>query len=347
MADTEIVSRGETTTGGYLSQEFIDRAEGDWQPRNGKQAWIVCGDERGIDPASADALEQKAPEALSPTEGGLAVFGQVPGLAKNIMAVGIATHGEEFFDKVGGLDGLTGLLTRSMEQDEGPYAVVPALHSDAAKEKVAFGALSTDEKADDTEISPAAFCAHGDAATGCAYCGNLGLASALVGSDAKTQELARADVLYACGDDKGVDALMGAHKAIAEQVGADYRFTREAYAKSEMPVIILKGTPHAPAAETGVIINMNADQVGKAGEYYRMDVAAAALTMRRALPEYNLPSELLIKSLVMDAVPVRTVLASNDISGDHTAEPRRLAIGVRGGTMASALKQIEQLEHAA
>jgi len=225
--------------------------------------------------------------------------------------------------------------------DERPNAVLPALHTSADKERYAFK-----ETGGEKPKTTAAFCAQGDCPTGCAYCGNLGLASQLVGNDPDTQAVGRDNVQVIAGNDHGVDELFDAHRIVAEQLGDDYKYTRDKYVESGLPTMVLVGQPHAPVAKTGVLFNLNPEEIGKMGAFYRMDIAAAALAIRRALREYELPADLLMKSMILDAVPVRTVLAKGDES-DKTPDPKRLAIGVRGGTMDQALTRIAAIEQAA
>lgn len=336
---------------GYLSQEFIDKREGDWTDRDGQTVWLGCSDEGKPTDASIADLEQHNPDVMSPREGFLSVYGQVPGLAKNALAVGIATQGEEFIKRVDGLEGLIDKLTRFMKDDDSPLSVQPALHSDRTKEAAAG----------DTAVSETTlFCAHGQAATGCAYCGGVGAVAHLVGTNARVQEVGKADIAYVTGRDDGitVDALIAAQAKVAQSIGPDFAFSREEYVASSLPVMVLQrageGDKHIAASKTGAIINLNPYEVRNAHkacdadeDFYGLDIAGAALAIRRALKEYELPADLLMKSLILDAAAVRAVLASHDTEGDITADPRRIGLGVRGGTYQNALEQIKRLEHAA
>jgi len=329
---------------GLLTQETVNSYEHLWTNRDELTVTTLCGDDRAVTAASAAALQEQYPGLADPSLGGLSIYGQTAGLTKNILVTGIKHYGEAFYDKVGGFAGLDRRLRTAMNGDHGAYAVRAALHSDATKERAAFTQAGREPQAGEL------FCAHGSAATGCAYCGNLGLASVIVGDDAAMQEGIHADAQHVLGDSYNEFAMQGiiqAHRVLAGRLGGqDFTYSRQDYVQAELPVVILEGTPHEPASASGLLFNLNPHDVGRPGAgMYRADVGAAALGMRRWLPEYNLPAKDLIASLIADARPVRSVLASHDVSGDHDPDPNRLAIGVRGGDASAALQEIERLEY--
>jgi hypothetical protein len=353
VAVANVAAALETRPGGYLPAEFIAGREETWVPRDGRPVWLGCSDEGRIDPFSAEEFRKADPAALDPAEGYLSVFGQVPGIAKNILAVGIAVYGDRFYGQVGGFDGVRDRLQRFMTADSSSLVVRPAAHTDVTKENAAFDALESVAAAGGIEIpTDATFCNHGMAATGCAYCGGVGATSELIATNPLVHEVIADDLEHIFGDDSLAQLLIDAHAKVTEKIGADFKFNRQAYVEAGLPVMVLErkggeGDKHLAAADTGAIVNLDPTEIGNASkaDAYRLDVAGAALLVRRVFKEYDLPANLLIASLVADAVAVRTVLAMHDASGDTTPDPRRIALGVRGGTIQQALAKIAQLEH--
>jgi hypothetical protein len=106
------------------------------------------------------------------------------------------------------------------------------------------------------------------------------------------------------------------------------------------------GDTHIPASETGLILNLDPLSASLVHDGYRADVGAAVRIARRAIgKELRLPPRLLMSAFVVDATAVRTLLAIHDATGDHTPDPRRIAIGVVGGTAAESLDTIARIEH--
>jgi hypothetical protein len=341
------------TPSGYLSEEFIAEREGTWVPRTGP-VWLGCSDEGKINQGSAQQLRDIAPGTMDPVEGYVSVFGQLSGIAKNVLVAGMTEYGPTFFEEVGGFAGVMRRLRTFMEADTSPLAVRAAAHSDRTKELAALaGASQAATLLGITLNQEITFQNEGLAPTGCAYNGGVGATSAIIAGDRLTQDVIGADIAYIFGrdDDRLAARLAGTHLYVAHRLGENFAFTRQDYRQSGLPVMVLErdggiGDKHLPANETGVIINLDPEVVGNAtaAGAYRMDIAGAALLVRRALPELNIPPKLLMAAFVADAVAVRTVLAAHDASGDPTADPRRLAIGVRGGTVETALAKIAELE---
>jgi hypothetical protein len=354
-----------TTPVGYLPPEFMARREksGIWvQWDSQHRIWLGCSDERSITAESAQEFEQASPDVMSPAEGYLSVFGQLPGMAKAAMIVGIAQYGRSFHVSVGGFGKLVERLQRFMEQDNGPWAVRPAAHSDRYKERLAFDAIAAlgkvTVKAGIELPKNTLFCRHGAAATGCAYCGNIGKASLLL-AEVQTgpvdlHAVAKRDSIHVFGNDDYTDALLKGHGDFVELEGKDRVFQRSDFAESGLRVMIYEGADekdaHIGADKTGAVVNLVPHEIGnptaarkgdESGpmDIYRIDAAAAALVIRRVFEEYNLDAELLMRALVIDAVPVRALLAS----GDGTLDPGRIALGVRGN-LRQALDYITKME---
>jgi len=334
MAEVAAPEQTKINVDGYLTSEFIASKEDRWVNSDGKVVWTVCGDERPTDETSNEQLVALEPDVLPVQEGGLSIYGQTVGIAKNLLLAGMAQYGEPFYDRVGGLDGAIDKVIRFSAADSGPGAFRPAQHSDASKEQLANG---TDSKE---------FCPHGAGALGCAYCMGAGLVTSLVATNDLVFNTGKENIELLTGeaDDFEVDALRQASAQLASKLGPNYSFGREQYAESGMPVQVLEGKPHLAAQDTGYIANLDPHTVGQAGDIYRGDVAGVALVIRRLFKEYDLRPSLLIKSQILEAAAVRAALASHDISGDTSADPRRIGFGVRGNTFRDALVEIARLE---
>ncbi len=335
----------ETLTG-YVQPEFIIDRENYWTDVLDKSVWVVCGDERRAGDKAVADFKALAPEALPLDEGGLSVFGQQAGIAKIAATSLYVQYGPEAFVKAGGYPGVLEQVNRTMVAVKHKTKALPALHTDEAKEAQAH--IEAGEDSDGN------FCTHGSAATGCAYCMGVGATAGLIGGDQTVQSVARDNVSFVFGDDLYVDQIIEGQQAIVDEVGADYSFTRQDYAASQLPVMALVGTPHKAAKDTGLLWNNDIGSVrnsyaaamdGK--EFYAVEGPRVALLIRTILPEYDLAPELLMKVSLIEAAAVRLVLASHDVSGDATPDPKRIPIGVRGGSVTHALAAIAAQEEAA
>jgi hypothetical protein len=350
---------------GFLSQETIDAHEDNWVNRENLTVYTVCGDDREMEDFSTEEFETKRVEFesredrfLNPAVAGLAIYGQMAGQVKNTLVAGTTKYGESFSAKVGGFNGLANLLMRRMASYQGPFAVLPAMHSAKLNEMHAYepylGSADDDftkaleSNPDDTlprSDLARGFCPIGDDLTGCAYATNVRTASELVAQDEGLTDIAMKDLEVVFDDtfnEMLAETVISAHDTVARQYPErSGRFTREMYVKLGAPVMLLKGD-HQEVRESGLLVNLNPQEVGKTGTgFYRADLAAAALTMRLMLPEYDLPVKPFMMAVLADAVPVREVLASHD--GLHAQD---LGVGMRGGSVAQALEEIERLENA-
>lgn len=344
---------------GYLPPEFIAERENTWVSRTGRSVWLGCTDEGIPNAASAQQMYESDRATMHPLEGYLSVFGQMAGLASNVLSVGMVTYGDRFFDDVGGFDGVVARLQHLMQRDRSRWAVRPAAHSDRTKEQQAYAAIE-----DVGRIAAAAriqlpestvFCTHGSAATGCAYCSGVGKVAELLTTNSLVRSVAADNVAHVFGQGPQAEAMtervLDGRARMLARIGGSFQFGRTSYVTNGLPVMVLERTggpndEHDRAADTGLLINLAVGEVRDSGkaDAYRLDAAGAALLIRRVFREYELPADLLIASLVAETAAVRAALASKDASGDHTADPRRIAIGVRGGTIQKALADIARLE---
>jgi len=319
---------------GQLSPEFIAEREA-FFVRQEAPVWGACGDDRPATEPSVAALAAAAPEATPANEAYASVFGGAAGMAKNIMLAGIVTHGPQFVAEIGGFEGAYETVVQKLLADKSDQAVYPLLHSAAGNEN-----------------EDGSFCAHGSAAIGCAYCGGVGATSALLTDEASSliRDVARDDQVSIFGDDQHVDDLLAAHTVFLESAtsgqGKDFVMDRPAYTaqvEKGRPVMILAGT-HASAKGTGVISNFEIGTVGSAGrageagkDFYRLDVAQVTAALLRNLPELELDPEVLMRAFVLDATPVRAVLAAHDADPElhGNLDPRKLGNGFRGDARAA------------
>ena len=326
---------------GQLSPEFIVAREQHWIKQE-QPAWGGCGDDRPITEQSAEELAAQAPEALSPLEAYASIYGGAAGITKAMLIAGIVQYGPDFVQNVGGFEGMLERVVRVMGADTSDQAIKPILHS-----------AEGNENADGT------FCMHGDAATGCAYCGGVGATSdLLVGDNALIRNVARDDQVAVFGSDQYVDELLDAHRQFLELAtsgkGGAFAVDREAYIKlaqeSGMSVMVLAGK-HAAAKGTGVISNFELGTIGSANQahdagmdFYRQDIAQITAAILRNFREYDLSPELLFRQFMLDATPVRAVLAAHDADPELQGklDPRNLPAGYRGDPRA-AIETLQQL----
>lgn len=312
------------STPGYLSAEFMEACEAFYVPREGK-VFLFCGDDRPATDASADALHASYPDIMDVREGYASIYGGFAGAVKNALVTGIVQHGPEFVQRVGGFNGMSEKLLRAA--DSRHDLIIAGLHS-----------------AESNEENAAAFNAHCDNPMGCAYCMGLGATSQLTASNTEISDVARADQVHVFGSDAFFDDLKKAHQALLEEATdgqmGDFAIARADYRElgKQLPVQILQGS-HTGARTSGVISNFDRNTVGSAAkahkacqDIYREDIAIAAEYVLRALPEYKLNPEILLRAFQLDSTSVRAVLASHDAdpSLHGKLDPTALAMGVRG-----------------
>lgn len=358
---------------GYLSpQEVEAHAATVFTERDPDQRHrTFCGDERGVDELSVRALDQiqavlpsnQRREIAPVNDGGVAVYGAFPGMVHNTMAaimVQAGTDAEKAYFKLGGITGLQqSLASRMTSSETGMFAVEPTLHTAADKEIIAFNCMPPDLKFSEQTLAIRGllavtesngqnllFCPHGSEATGCAYCMNAGAVSHGLGNNTAFQEKAIQDMAWLNDgqDPQWASQIFETHGLLADLMPGQEKFAygRQAYETSGLPVMVLEGGPHALAKQTSLLISLDPTAASKPGRHYRDDIAASALATANALPEFHLDPRLLMESMIATAVPTRAVLASHDISGDHTPDPARIAIGGYGGTIDSAVDTIER-----
>jgi hypothetical protein len=314
---------------GQLSPEFIAEREAFFVPQEAP-VWGACGDDRPATEQSVAELAASAPEVTPANEAYASVFGGAAGMTKNVMLAGIVQHGPQFVAEIGGFEGLYETIVQKLTADTSDQAVYPVLHSAAGNEN-----------------ADGSFCAHGSAATGCAYCGGVGATSALLTDEASPliRDVARQDQITIFGDDQHVDSLLAAHSTFLESAtagqGSDFTVDRQAYiaqVEKGRPVMILAGS-HASAKGTGVIANFELGTIGSAGQasaagkdFYRLDVGQVTAALVRNLPELQLDPEVLMRAFVFDATPVRAVLAAHDADPalHDKLDPRNLGAGFHG-----------------
>ncbi|HEV2402813.1 MAG TPA: hypothetical protein VGS08_01290 [Candidatus Saccharimonadales bacterium] len=319
--------------GAYLSPEFLATRESCWSPIDDKLVFVGCGDDRPPTPESATPLQGVA-GVLDPRIGYASVYGGVAGEAKNVLVVGAALYGPQFITDLGGFDGIMAQLIRRSRNPQ-------SLHSAVGNE------------ADQRHL-----CMQGNNPIGCAYCGGTGLTSALL-TDSKEElihAIAFEDQKYVFGSDQGFAELLRGHQTVLDHAtngkGSAFAFGRDSYViylqryPDKLHLMMLDGS-HAPAKHSGVITNFSLSEIGSAHkahgqglDFYRLDVAVVTDSVLQALesplqdinPSYKLPAELLMRAFLLDAVPVRAVLAANDSNPEFHGihDPRNLPIGVRG-----------------
>jgi hypothetical protein len=327
----------------YLSDEFIAAREDCWITlADSQHVYVGCGDDRAPTADSAEALG--ATGILNPMEGYASIYGAAAGLAKNVLVVGVAQFGTSFIAAVGGFDGVIKLL---IENSNNPLT----LHSAESNEQ------------DAQHFSP-----DGTAPIGCAYAAGVGATAALlVGSSDSIRTVARVDQKYVFGSDDYFDDLLRGQQAFLDDAtggqGSSFALDRDHYARyiqefgKALPIMILSGS-HCSAKSSGVIGNFSLTQVGNPTKacqqqlaFYRLDIAVIADTVLQALnrpllainPDYVLSPELLLRAFLLDATPVRAVLASHDADPDLAGriDPRNLPLGIRGNPFES-LKVLQE-----
>jgi hypothetical protein len=320
------------TEPGYLSLEFIAEREAFFVDRSGKKVALGCGDDRAVTAQSAQNFTEIYPDALPLNEGYASIYGAAAGIAKNVIITGIVQYGPEFVGRIGGFNGALAHAAKSMLDDKDPEAVRPALHSAESNEN---NAVSFDEET--------------DGKVGCAYAEGVGATSALLVSedDALIRDQARRDQSFVFGNDEHTAELLNAHQIFLETAtngkAGDFAVSREAYAASDMPVMILAGG-HTGAKGSGLIHNFDlrrirssaaANEQGK--DFYNQDVAIVTAATLRAFKDYNLDPEILMRAFVLDSTPVRAVLASGDTDPELMGklDPQNLAMGILGDPQAA------------
>lgn len=328
---------------GALSPAFIADHEKFYAPRDGRAVILACGDDGAPTAASQLEVVESFPEDLmvSPSEGMISIFGQTAGLTLVAMAVGIAVHGPKFFEAVGGIDGLHRQVIDYMRKDNSRHAVRPASHSDSPKEMAA-----SKQGMNYLQQKGLTFIRSGDDPIGCAYATHIGAIPHAITNDRLVRDVATEDIARIAGDEREVEPLIKAHAVLANLIEPTFAYDRQYIIENGLPALVVKryDTSHIPADVSGVVFNNDPNSIGRAHDHYRVDAASGALILRRMLPEYELPTKLLMTGFILDAVPVRALLASHDASGDHTPDPRRLAIGIRGGSIAEAVDAITAIE---
>ena len=330
------------SSAGILDASFIEDHEHLYLPRDGRPAMLACGDEGTPTEDSQYDVLFAYENGVPANEGMVSIFGQTTGLALVGMTVGVAVHGPRFFDRVGGLHGLRRQIIDFMQYDSSRFAVIPAAHSDVPKERAASGAVA------DSPHAGHSFVLDGTSPIGCAYAANLGAIPQAITSNSLVREVGIADIAHVMGDERDADLLFSAHRLLANplRVSPDAAYGRQDIINDGLMGLVVKRFDggHIPAENSGVIFNHDPKSIGTTQDHYRVDSASGTLLLRRALAEHELPPRLLMTAFVLDAVPVRTLLASHDASGDHTPDPRRLAIGVRGESAEAALETIAAIE---
>lgn len=352
---------------GQLTEGFLQEREGLWVPRDGRPVWLGCGDEGYPTATSVAVFDEKRPDAMGLGEGYVSTFGQVVGVAKNVLVAQHMTD-PEFYSRIGGIEGMTRRLLAGSAVTGGPWQVLPASHSarpqeQAAREEHYRAARAAAAVAGIAlpEVTEVTFFRAGNAKTGCAHNMNAGRASSAL-ANTTLYGIAGEELTHVfAGVDVAPEQVLDAHIQIGQKMqgpeGKDYVFGRSDYVELGLPTMVLQrdGSPtdhHITAAHTGVVFNFDPTQVRNARgaaaakrSFYAVDLAGIALWAGQALEEYGVNAAHLMQAMTAEAVAVRSVLASNDVSGNAGPDPRRLAIGVRPGQSAGeALETIARLE---
>lgn len=310
---------------GYLSPEFIEERTQFYVDRNRKVVMVGCGDDREPTDDSAGTLAAEYPEALNISEGYASVYGGSIGIAKNILVAGTVQYGPSFISRIGGLNGAHAEVLSNMQLS----GMIPTLHS-AAKNEESESAFNPDSSLD----------------IGCAYAAGVGATSGLLTAEGSLiRDVARQDQKAVFGTDNHFEDLVEAHRQILENgtegSGAEFAMSRESYTESEAPIMILAGKSHASAQKTGLIVNLmpnkirNTAAANKAGkDFYSIDIAAVAQAITESFRQFDLNPELLMRAFLLDATPVRAVLASHDSDPalEGKLDPRNLAMGIYGSS---------------
>jgi hypothetical protein len=340
---------------GYAPLTMVEAAEAAklWTPLESELVWQNCGDERPISSNSLHELETSARGLIdngarikSPASVTVSNFGTVPGLAQSLMAVGIRRYGENFYHETGGMTEFTQelghLMIRSAQTEaaHGRTAVIPSLHTAIDSEKAAFLAVDQAGLSLPDRYVPS-FCPVGTEPIGCARNEKIGLVSYLVGANEELQAIGQRDVSYVWGRIVDTSPLNASHAMLGQLAGQDYKFGRADYQESGLPIISLKGQ-HLDVKETAVMANFDPGHGSRPGEFYRMDAAAITLAACKALlpTGKELPAEEIMQSLLLTAVPTRSVLAKHGGDGN----PLRLPLGVHFGAVANIDESLESIE---
>lgn len=322
------------TAHGRLLQETVAKYEPIWVPF-AKPVFGGCTDDRFPTAKSAAELQSSNPGVMSPEEAYASIYGGMAGAAKNVLITGIAQYGEGFIAKVGGFEGVLGKLLRYSNTSTNALNVRYLLHSDEANE-------NTD----------GTFCAHGTEGHGCKYCLGVGAVSSLLTSNehALIYNVAVDDQKEMFGSDFGLHSLRDSHGIFLANgtngSGSSFALDRSGFiglSGKGAEIMILEG-PHAPATESGLLINFSTDEVGSAKKaadigtrVYRADVMVIVRDLLEKFKEYDLDPELLVRSIILESTAVRAVLAAGDKNPELNGklDPRNLAMGWRGDAQAA------------
>ncbi|HEY4160605.1 MAG TPA: hypothetical protein VGM08_00930 [Candidatus Saccharimonadales bacterium] len=332
---------------GYVSDEFIGVHEAHFV-RQIHPALVGCSDDRKPTKQSVEELAAAYPsETLRADEAYASVFGGAAGITKNMLVAYIAQHGTErattLLNDVGGFESLLNLVVWKMGVEDNDQALKPLLHS-----------------AENNEEPDGTFCMHGDAATGCAYCGGVGATSFLLLDETKFEgdvtlaDIATKDQLAMFGEmnHENVGRLLAAHQTFLDIAtngkGKDLTVDRQLFIEQISkgnPAMILSGT-HAKVTATGLIHNFVLGDIGSASEanqdgapFYRQDIAQVTAAIIRNFSGLELDPEVLMRAFLLDSTPVRSVLVNHDEEQYGNLDPRALATGARGNPWIS----IEQI----
>ncbi len=327
---------------GQAETEFVDQRKPFYVDVSGRRMYAGCSDDRPLTIGSASSLDLIAPaDTMSLREGYASVYGAAAGIAKNIMIAGVVQYGPDFIKETGGLDGLLIQVVRRMN-GRNESGLIVAMHSAANNEDHSHK-----------------FSFIKDGPVGCAYGEGVAKTSGLlVAHDPTVRDVARADTARTFGDIRFFDEIINAHEQVLELAtngrGEDYAVSREKYRNlhdAGMPVMILEGKPHAPVKQTGLIANFelgkvrNSQAAAEAGlDFYSNDVAAVVRAILIDFKEYKLMPELLLRAFMIDATPVRAVLAASDADPELAGklDPRNLKLGIHGDPQ-RAIAKLNQL----
>jgi hypothetical protein len=306
--------------------------------------WLLCSDRRPLSKQSAAAFAALPGDILPPNEGGVAVAGQLQGLAHATAVAVLALHEEtRDAEKVyaGLLHGIVGIGDRLLQYmlQSGPYAVTPALHSATPNELPALGKTDFRDGDHYTIRNPAErgilaadrerrlFYERGTSPVGCHYYGQISMISRAIGNNKPVQELVGDALQTVTGNDTHLERIIRASEHLARMLGESYTYGRQDIVRSPLPIMVLDGSNGGEdIVPDGVVFNNDPRTISRPGKYTHHDIAAAAATIK--LNGFRkLDTGLLLQILVAHA----TVL-----------QPK-LPTAVYGGSSSEAVERINQI----
>lgn len=290
-----------------------------------KQYAVGCGDDR---PATPESLV-RLPVGVETDGTMVRYYGGIWGVAR-VLAVAITqTYG---MDTVSDTNIFTRFADQVKAKMEAKTNLCFTVHSAEANEDESRDALNTNSKK----------------AVGCAYAASIGGVSAL-NSDNHITAVATAEATEM--GDKEVDnrftAIVQANKDVFGlffSTDSAAALTREDFAESGMPDLILEGSHRHISDGAKAVINFRHDRVSNptdadetVGKFYNNDVTIVTEAIMRTFPELKLDPHMILDIMIEDIAATRQALAGHE---DLCAEDLKPA---RYGDYAKALSYLNSV----